>query len=61
MLRFLWTHRHRSLGISISMTGNGEPKDNTVAECVNNRLKNELLKDMEVTAVGEVKRQCLLL
>lgn len=41
--------------IKISMTENGNPKDNAVAERVNNTIKNELLMDMEFFSIEEVK------
>lgn len=50
-----------SKGIKISMTENGNPKDNPQAERINNTIKNELLKGMvfnsiyQVIAVLEVK------
>ena len=40
--------------IRISMTESGDPKDNAQAERVNNTVKNELLKDMHFTSIGEV-------
>lgn len=36
------------------MTETGNPKDNAVAERVNNTIKNELLKGMSFTSVSEV-------
>lgn len=38
------------------MTESGNPKDNAVAERVNNTIKNELLKDMSFTSIGDVKK-----
>jgi putative transposase len=49
-----YTGRLKELGIRISMTESGDPKDNAVAERVNNTIKNELLKGMEFTGIGEV-------
>ena len=43
-------------GISISMTESGDPKDNSVAERLNNTIKNELFKDIEFHSIGEVRR-----
>ena len=40
--------------IQISMTESGNPKDNAVAERVNNTIKNELLKDMVFVSLQEV-------
>lgn len=50
-----YTGRLCDLGIRISMTETGNPKDNAVAERVNNTIKNELLKDMEFFSIGGVK------
>lgn len=50
-----YTGRLKSLGIKISMTETGDPKDNAVAERVNNTIKNELLKDMEFFSIHGVK------
>ena len=52
---YAYTERLRGHGIGISMTENGNPKDNAVAERVNNTIKNELLKDMSFFTVDEVK------
>ena len=51
-----YTSMLRSAGISISMTESGDPKDNVVAERVNNTMKNELLKGMEFASVVEVSK-----
>ena len=40
--------------ISISMTESGNPKDNAVAERVNNTIKNELLKGIVFYHISEV-------
>lgn len=45
----------KSKGITISMTECGNPKDNAVAERVNNTIKNELLKDMDFFSIKEVR------
>ncbi len=50
-----YTGMLKSRKINISMTECGNPKDNAVAERVNNTLKNELLKDMVFLSVNEVK------
>ena len=50
-----YTGRLKSLGIKISMTETGDPKDNAVAERGNNTIKNELLKDMEFFSIHGVK------
>ena len=52
---YAYTERLREHGIGISMTENGNPKDNAVAERVNNTIKNELLKGMSFFTVDEVK------
>lgn len=41
--------------VSISMTQNGNPKDNPQAERVNCTVKNELLNDQEFTSIEEVR------
>ena len=41
-------------GIRISMTETGNPKDNAMAERINNTIKNELLKGMHFTSIEEV-------
>lgn len=46
----------KSAGITISMTESGDPKDNAVAERVNNTMKNELLRDMRFTSTDEVRK-----
>lgn len=45
----------KSKGITISMTECGNPKDNAVAERINNTIKNELLKDMDFFSIKEVR------
>lgn len=52
---YAYTQRLKKLGISISMTENGNPKDNAVAERVNNTIKNELLKGMQFCSIEELK------
>ena len=52
---YAYTERLRGHGIGINMTENGNPKDNAVAERVNNTIKNELLKGMSFFTVDEVK------
>ena len=41
-------------GIRISMTEDGNPKENPQAERINNTMKNELLKGMRLTSLSEV-------
>ena len=41
-------------GIRISMTEDGNPKENPQAERINNTMKNELLKGMHFTSLAEV-------
>lgn len=40
--------------IRISMTENGDPKENAMAERINSTMKNELLKDMRFRCISEV-------
>ena len=40
--------------ISVSMTEDGNPKDNPQAERINNTMKNELLKDMRFSNISQV-------
>lgn len=51
-----YTARLKDCGIAISMTESGNPKDNAVAERVNNTIKNELLRGMVFYRVSEVKK-----
>ncbi len=44
------------VGIKISMTESGDPKDNAVAERQNSTIKNELLKDIRFRTVAEACR-----
>lgn len=41
--------------IKISMTENGDPKENAMAERINATLKDELLKGLRFTCLGEVR------
>ena len=43
-------------GIKISMTESGDPKDNPIAERINNTIKNELLRDIKFHSIVEVRR-----
>ena len=52
---YAYTQRLKQLGISISMTESGNPKDNAVAERVNNTIKNELLKGKRFCSIEELK------
>lgn len=51
---YAYTAVLREANIQISMTESGNPKDNAVAERVNNTIKNELLKDMVFTDISQV-------
>lgn len=51
-----YTARLKDCGIAISMPESGNPKDNAVAERVNNTIKNELLRGMVFYRVSEVKK-----
>lgn len=46
----------KQFGLAISMTERGDPKENAVAERVNNTLKNELFKSMEFRTIEQVKK-----
>ena len=46
--------RHK--GILPSMTENGNPKDNAIAERVNGIIKNELLQGMRFSSIQEVRK-----
>ncbi|NDW13642.1 IS3 family transposase [Bacteroides sp. 214] len=50
-----YTARLKDCKIRISMTECGNPKDNAVAERVNNTIKNELLKEMEFYRISDLK------
>lgn len=52
---YSYTARLRDLHIRISMTESGNPKDNAVAERVNNTIKNELLKGRRFFSISEVE------
>lgn len=45
----------RENNICISMTENGDPKENAIAERVNQTVKNELLKDIRFHSVAEIR------
>lgn len=51
---YQYTDLLKKHNIKISMTETGNPKDNAVAERVNNTIKNELLKGMAFTSIPEV-------
>lgn len=53
---YAYTHRLKRLGVGISMTESGNPKDNAVAERVNNTIKNELFKGMQFCTIADLKR-----
>lgn len=42
-------------GINISMTENGNPRDNAIAERINLTIKEEFLKDMRFKSISEVR------
>lgn len=52
---YAYTGRLKDCKIRISMTESGNPKDNAVAERVNNTIKNEFFKGLEFYQVSEVK------
>ena len=51
----MYVSKLHSLGIKISMTECGDPKDNAQAERINNTMKNELLKGMRFRSIREVE------
>ena len=53
---YIYTNQLKSSGINISMTENGNPKDNAVAERVNNTIKNELLYKMTFSNIAQVRK-----
>ena len=53
---YAYTERLKQHGIAISMTESGNPKDNAVAERVNNTIKNELFKGMKFHSIEEVQK-----
>ena len=53
---YAYTEKLKQNGIGISMTESGNPKDNAVAERVNNTIKNQLLKGMSFFTINEVKK-----
>lgn len=57
---FAYTDILKANNIQISMTESGNPKDNAVAERVNNTIKNELLKGMTFTSIKEVQEAVAL-
>lgn len=44
----------RKYDIKVSMTENGDPKENAMAERINNTVKNELLKGLRFSSIKEV-------
>ena len=50
-----YVSRLRRHNICISMTESGNPKDNAQAECINNTLKNELLKGKVFMSMEEAR------
>ncbi|MFR6638638.1 MAG: transposase [Bacteroides thetaiotaomicron] len=48
----------RHNGILPSMTEDGNPKDNAIAERVNGIIKNELLQGMRFSSIQEVRKAC---
>ena len=58
MLKFIKDTRYVSQreknGIRVSMTENGDPRENAQAERINNTVKNELLKDMVSHSIDKV-------
>lgn len=52
---YAYTSRLKDKHIRISMTESGNPKDNAVAERVNNTIKNEFLKGKKFPGIKEVR------
>lgn len=52
---YAYTDLLRDYHVNISMTESGDPKDNAVAERVNNTIKNELLMGMSFMNIGQVR------
>lgn len=52
---YAYTHLLKQHGIAISMTENDNPKDNAVAERINNTIKNELLYGIEMADIKSVR------
>lgn len=50
-----YTEALESHNVCISMTEDGNPKDNAIAERANSTVKNELLKGMRFTCITEVE------
>ena len=53
---YAYTDRLKQAGVRISMTECGNPKDNAVAERVNNTIKNELFKGMKFHTIEQVRQ-----
>ncbi len=53
---FMYTDELKTNGIKISMTENGDPKDNAIAERINGILKQEFLNHYEFATIDEVRR-----
>ncbi|MEI3443999.1 MAG: DDE-type integrase/transposase/recombinase [Bacteroides thetaiotaomicron] len=49
----------RHNGILPSMTEDGNPKDNAIAERVNGIIKNELLQGMRFSSIQECQKSCI--
>ena len=52
---YTYTSRLKDNPIRISMTESGNPKDNAVAERVNNTIKNEFLPGKKFSGIREVR------
>lgn len=53
---FIYVNKLKERGIKISMTENGDPKDNAIAERVNGILKQEFLDHYEFATIEEVRK-----
>jgi transposase InsO family protein len=53
---YIYTDKLKKYGIRISMTESGDPKDNAVAERVNNTIKNELFMNKTFFSIEDVRK-----
>lgn len=53
---FAYTDYLKANGISISMTENGDPKENAIAERVNGIIKTEFLADKQFDTIEQVRK-----
>ena len=53
---YIYTDKLKKYGIKISMTESGDPKDNAVAERVNNTIKNELFMNKTFFSIEDLRK-----